>query len=766
MHLTRPLLLTASVAVALNSGFTYAQGSSGNALALEEVIVTATKREQSLQDVAVAVTALTDEMILEQQITSTQELIQLVPSLTVQDGSNPRQTSFNIRGIGTQSFSTAVEPSVSTMVDGVVMGRSGQAFMQLLDVERVEVLRGPQGTLFGKNSTAGVIHIITQKPTEEYTGEIMGAVLSEEEYRAGVTMSGPITDNLGFRVTGTWEDIGGYVKNFNTGNDLNGSEDWSLRGKLRWTNDDIEVLWASDYGESECDCTASPVFRLDPFGGNDANVQEILDRIAPVVPGDENDEVNIDREGAFENEAWGHSLEVNWDIGEFTLTSITAMRGWEIGGKADGDLDAQPIQVLGFDQGGNTDQEQFTQEIRITSPADQAVSYVAGLYYFDQTVERTFERTVEIIAGDPGLGIATFEADTENWAIFGEATWNISEDLRLILGARYTEDDLEFIFSRTRTGFPVGIPDPVDPAGQETDEDDLSGKIALQWDYSDDGMVYLSYVEGYKGPAFDLTFGTDPNTAERIDPETSESWELGMKATFLDGQLRLNAALFHSVYDNFQSQAFFDPDGLPDCPEDNPGCDPDDDPGGFFLINAGEVQTQGLEVDLLYQATENLRLSGGFALVDASIEEYDLGNCSDGQKFRGECPEGLQDLAGGDLPHSPDWKLNLNAAYTWNRDSLFDVVFVGSVQSRDEILYSLSQDENTVGDELTLVDLSARLRSHSDTWDATFFIKNATDEFYSTAIVSLPEVLLANGYLHRIPKQHERTFGLEMRYRW
>tara|TARA_R110002110_G_scaffold415561_2_gene650945 strand:+ start:170300 stop:172600 length:2301 start_codon:yes stop_codon:yes gene_type:complete len=766
MSLHRTLSLAPALALSLNAGLAHSQQNAGNSLALEEVIVTATKREQSMQDVAVAVTALTDELILEQQISSSEDLTQLVPSLTLQKGSNPRQTSFNIRGIGTQSFSTAVEPSVSTMVDGVVMGRSGQAFMQLLDVQRVEVLRGPQGTLFGKNSTAGVVHIITADPTEEFTGEIMGSALSEDEYRAGLTLSGPITDKLGFRLTASGEDAGGFIKNYYTGNELNGSESWNVRGKLRWSGDTLDIKWASDYGKGDCDCTSAPIYSLEPFGGNEDYVNSVLESIAPVKPGPENEEVNNNKEPSFDNEQWGHSLEANWDIGDFTLTSITALRGWEIGGKADSDLDGQPIQILGFDQSASTEQEQFTQELRITSPTGDTFNYVAGLFYFDQQVDRQFTRSFEFVPGLPGIGIADFEADTTNWAAFGEATWNISDRWRLILGARYTEDELEFVFERSREGFPAGVPDPVLPTGKSTNESNLSGKAAIQWDYSDQGMIYLSFVQGYKGPAYDLTFGTDPATAEQIDPETSDSWELGIKSTFLDGQLMLNAALFHSVYDDFQSQAFFDPDGPADCPADDPGCDPENDPGGFFLINAGEVKTQGLEIDLMYQATENLRLSGGIALVDAVIEDYQQGNCSDGQKFRGECPDGLQDLSGGDMPFSPDWKLNLTAAYTWSRASLFDVVFIGALKARDEVQFGLHQDENTIGDNLTLLDLSARLRSHSDTWDTTFFIKNATDEFYSSTIYSVPTAFLQNGYNHRVPRQRQRTYGLEMRYRW
>ena len=753
-------------AVLLTVGtISFAQERANN-LVLEEVIVTATKREQSMQDVAVAVTALGADLIKEAQIASSEDLTFLVPSLNLQKGSNPRQTSFSIRGIGTQSFSSAAEPSVSTMVDGVVMGRSGQSFMQLLDVQRVEVLRGPQGTLFGKNSTAGVVHIITQNPTEEHSGELMGTIISDEEYRAGLTISGPITNNLGYRLSANGADVAGYTKNYYDGNYLNGTEDWSVRGKLRWfPTETLELKWASDYSDVSSDTTAAPIRSLEPFGGNEGRVQEILDNIAPVVPGDENDEVNINKLPFSDSKSWGHSLEANWDIGEFTLTSITAVRGFEVDGF--GDVDGQPTDAFGFDQYGASEQEQFTQEFRITSPGDSVITYVAGLFYFDQEVERNFRRELEIIPGSPGTGIADLEVNTKNWAAFGEATWNFGDTWRLIVGARYTEDELDYVFARTQEGLPISLPDPVEPTKGATDEDDLSGKLALQWDYSDEGMTYLSYAQGYKGPAFDMAFGADPVDLPRVDPETSDSWELGLKTSLFDGQVRLNAALFYSVYDNFQSQAFFDPDGTPPpCPDDDPGCNPDDEPGSFILINAGEVTTQGLEVDFLAQVTENLRLSGGVAFIDAKIDEYPAGPCSDGQKFRGECPDGLQDLSGGDLPYSPDWKASLTASYILPLDNSFDVVLKGSVRAQDEVLYSLTQDEYTIEDSYSIFDASVVFEDHSDRWDATVFVKNIGDEFYASAIISAPTFALPNGYNHRYSKRAGRTYGLEMRYRW
>ena len=740
-------------------------GLAFGAPALEEVLVTATKRESSLQDVSVAVTALSAQDIENAQITSSEQLTFLVPSLNLQKGFNPRQTSFSIRGIGTQSFSSAVEPSVSTMVDGVVMGRSGQAFMQLLDVERVEVLRGPQGTLFGKNSTAGVVHVITRDPTDTAEGEIMTGVLNGGEYRAGGTVSGPINDELGFRLSanGKWQE--NFTRNFYDNSDLNGNDEWSARGKLRWLpTETLELKWTSDYSDRSCDCTAAPVRSLEPYGGNEAEVESILALLAPAVPSDKNKDVNINKQPSSDGKSWGHSLEANLGIGEYTVTSITAYREFEVNGFQD--VDSQPIDAFGFDQFGGSDQNQFTQELRLLSPVDNELSFVAGVFYFDQEVSRKFRRQFEISPGNPGEAVADFKVDTENWAAFGEATWAINDELMLILGARYTQDDLSFHFERTQSGFGIGLPAAIARTPGDTDEDDLSGKIALQWDFSDVGMTYASYTQGYKGPAFDVAFGTDPQNLERVEPETSDAWELGLKSTLWDNRLRLNAALFYARYKDFQSQAFIDSDGTPDCPDDNPGCDPDDDPGSFVLINAGRVTTAGLELDFLAQVTDSLRVSGGAAYINAEIDDYDGGPCSGGQEFRNECPDGVQDLSGGNLPYSPDWKLNVAANYTFFLDSGFDIELIGAVRAQDDVLYSITQDKNTIEDGYTIFDASLIIKDHDNRWRATLFVQNLTDKFYALAIQSSNPNLLPNGYTHIYSRQAERTYGVELRYRW
>ncbi len=765
-QLFRASLLSALVVFTLNTG---AQTSPAS-LVLEEVIVTATKREQSLRDVAIAVTALSADLIQESHIQSAEELAYLVPSLNLQKGGNADNTSFSIRGIGTQSFSSAIEPSVSTMLDGVVMGRSGQAFMQLLDIERIEVLRGPQGTLFGKNSTGGVVHLITQNPSDEFSGEVMGSVISEDEYRAGLTVSGPISDDLGYRFSATGTDLGGYIRNAYDGNKLNGEDSWSVRGKLRWfPTESLELKWTSDFSDRSCDCSASPVRSLEAYGGNDAQAADILANLAPVTPGDENEVVNINKLPFSKSRSWGHSLEANWDMGDYVLTSITALREFEVSGF--NDPDSQPTDFRAFDQFGFTETEQFTQELRLLSPTEGSLTYVAGLFWFDQKLTRNFRRHFEIISGFPGDAVADFQVETRNWAVFGEATWQIVDDWRLIFGARYTEDELEFSFARTLEGQQIGLPPPVELTRGDTDENDLSGKIALQWEYSESGMTYVSYTQGYKGPAFDMTFGTDPVGLPPVAPEVSDSWELGLKTTLLDGRVQLSAAVFHSVYDDFQAQSFFDPDGVPpECPDDSPNCNEGDDPGGFILINAGEVSSQGLELDFLAQISENLRMSGGFAIIDASIDDYPAGQCSGGQVFRefNGCSRtnSLQDLSGGDLPFSPDWKASLTASYAIPFDGDFNMTLRGSVRAQDDVLYSLSQDEFTEADGYAIFDAALVFRGQRDTWDATVFVKNIADKFHELSIQANNFNILPNGYNHRFAKQARRTYGVELRYRW
>lgn len=761
-----------------------AQPSGGTQSAnsvLEEVIVTASKREQSLQDVSVSVMALPESLLRDSFLTDSEDLTQLVPSLNIQKSGAPRGSSFNIRGIGTQSFSSAVEPSVSTVLDGVVLGRSGMAFLQLLDVERVEVLRGPQGTLFGKNSTAGVVHIITQDPTEEFSGSVSATAIEDDQLQGGFTMAGPINDTLGYRLTGFYAQDDGYIDNVYNGNTLNEKDDWSLRGKLRWDpTDSLSLLWSSDYNESEGDCCVATYRVINPWPEEPPNNQEqvdsILETLSPVVPSETNTKVNHDYPDKLDVTGEGHSLTADWDLGVHTLTSITARRKWEQ--KTSVDADGVPERVATVDiwQSGHTQQEQWTQELRLTSPADQLISYVAGLYYFDQTINRTFDRFLGL--GSPDLdGVATsnFQVDTLNYAAFGEATWNISDDWRLVLGARYTHDKIDFDFERSSES---AFQPVIDPFSKDVTEDDTSGKATLEWNATEDMLLYAAYVQGYKGPAFNITTGSTPENTQPADPETSESFEVGIKSNWFDNRLVLNVSVFHTEYDDFQAQAteselILDEDGNP---VDQNGDGEDDRKFSFILTNVGEVTTEGIEMDIMAQPTDNLTLFGGLAWIDAQIDDYKGGPCSFGQEYRGIGYRGQascgdepanQDLSGGDLPYSPDWKLNLAANYTIGLERQpFDVILNASFRAQDDVQLSIDQDHYQSQDGYEIVDLSVKLQDKDDRYSAALFVKNAFDEDYVSNISAQNENLVPNAYMQFLPRSFERRIGVELRYNW
>lgn len=739
---------------------------------LEEVIVTASKREENLQDVSVAVTAISAAALRQSKIMQSEDLTALVPSLNLQKGMNPRSSSFNIRGIGTQSFSAAVEPSVSTVLDGVVMGRSGMAFTQLFDINRVEVLRGPQGTLFGKNASGGAIQFITEQPNDEFGVEVMTAIIEDNEYRGQANINVPLSDRLAFRLSGTASHQDGWIENVFDGSERNETDDWAVRGQLRfYVNDDLTVSWASDLSDKDCECSQNTIRSADP----DA---EILDAIFPVVPGEKNTQNNDDGDLFLQVESFGHRLSVDYNIGDFTLTSITAYREWnEV---FDEDVDNSPLVPIpgsilySFEQEGTLDQEQFSQELRLLSPAEDRISYVVGLYYFEQTVERGFGRTIGF-APEANTSYTIDTVDTENFAGFGEATINITEQFRGLLGARYTSDDLSTqgrATSAPESGPPPPRSDYIDAVLSETDESDFSVKLGLEWDVAEDVLTYFTYTQGYKGPAFNAG-ATNSEPLPAIKPETSDAYELGLKSRLFDGRLTLNVALFRSEFSDFQAEAFVPGD------EDNTS-----DTGEFLLSNAGEVITQGLEIDFNALPTDRLFIFGSLSFIDAQIDSFVNGPCSFGQQFRGEGYRGqvtcdrlgvdrmagsprLQDLSGGRLPFTPDWKLNLMAAYTLPIESQpFDVVLRANFTAQDDVIYSISQDDRTFQDGYELLDLEVMLQGKDDRWSLSAFVKNVFDEFYVSGIGATADVFVPDGYLQQVPKTTSRTAGVELRLRW
>ena len=571
--------------------------------------------------------------------------------------------------------------------------------------------------------------------------------IEQDEYRLDGTVSGPITDVLSYRLTGAWVDDGGYAKNVFNGDKVNTRESLDLRGKLLWqATDDLELLFAADYGKRDCDCTALGVRDIRESAQQEALLAEQL----PVVPSKDNQDVNNDQPTEAEERSNGFALTLNWNVNDFLITSITSFRDWTHEGNVD--LDNRPVNPFALTSPENpeTEQDQFSQEIRLSSSPEDWGSYIVGLYYFDQerdTSSATRTAYLEPIF-EPATRYAATNVRSKNSAVFGEVNINFGESWLLTLGGRYTYDDLSYDTLVEGT-HPIIFPNEGEASDSLT-ESDFSPKVALQWDVSDYAMLYASYVSGYKGPAFDTSLVADGSF---VEPETSDAFELGLKSSWLDNRLVLNLTLFHADYEDFQADALVD-------------LDPDDAlPPAFVLVNAAEVSTQGVELEMISKPTDNWTLSAGIAYTDATIEDYPTGNCSAAQKFRGECPLGFQDLSGGQLPYTPEWKLTLATDYRIALQSApFDVILGGNLRTQDDVLFELSQEKYSWQDAYTIVDVFGTLAGRERGYRLTAFVKNLLDENYVNLIFAHGTELLPHGYLHSVPKYAERTAGVEFQY--
>ena len=385
-----------------------------------EIIVTAQKRAERLLDVPLAVTAVTGDTLADRQINDTNSLVQAVPSLTFQQGANPTNTSFRIRGIGTSLFGQGTESSVSTVVDGVVAVRQAQSFSDLADIERVEVLRGPQGTLFGKNASAGVISVTTARPSREFTASGELTVAEHDEYRVRGTVSGPLSDTLRARITGYYNDVRGITRNVGRNRWVNGTQGFGIRGKLEWdATENLNFLLSAEYRETNSDCCASTLIRID---------NPVLRSVVgpAVVPSRTNRVINEDTDTYANTEAQTYSLQADWDLGPATVTSITALQKYHldvnqpidrINAPAPLFLGAAAAYTWWNQNHGVADIEGFSQELRIANNGGGDFNYVAGVFYM-----HSYPLLFTTLGFRPALGICCrwrcCADDRRRWRLF------------------------------------------------------------------------------------------------------------------------------------------------------------------------------------------------------------------------------------------------------------------------------------------------------------------------------------------------------------
>ncbi len=743
---------------------------------VEEIIVTAQKVEENVQDVPIAIAAVSGDRLQQAGVISLENISTVVPSVTFRKGTTSANSAIVMRGVGTISFSVAAEPSVSTVVDGVVLSRSGQAFMDLVDIQRLEVLRGPQGTLFGRNASAGLVNIVSKGGTDTLEAEFNADWFEGQEYRLRAAVSGPIAENLSARLTGFYGSFDGNITNIFGGqnNTVNGYERYGVRGIVDYDDGGNTVRLIADYYKADDDCC------VDVTGASRGAAQDALLALPGGVALGENQRfVNNDLVTATQDEQWSLTGTGDFDITDtHTLSVVLGYRNWFNRELREGDF--LPRAIVGAGQlhdDGVVRTEQVSAEIRLASDQSKPFYYQVGAFAWQSDNTQDFTRrnvtcTTSTLAALPGGAIPCNTADTVNtlfpfatsrsevrsvnYALFGQATYEITEQLSLTGGLRYTWDDLQFTHIRApganaTTGLPATGPGVVaNPAGGlvsaggngtnisrgETSNTNLSGRAAIQFKPTEDIMLYGSYTRGYKGPAFNVFFNhTAPNNAVPIDEELSDSFEIGVKSQFLDNRVQLNVAAFTVEYDGFQANNFI-----------RVGTEPNS-PIISNLTNAGTVKSEGFEADLIVNPVDGLNLRASAAYADARVKEFNPNPATNAPDARN----------GTVLPLAPEFVYTIGGDYTRELGGV--TLYLNTDYRHTSTQFSdLGQSAATRIDPYGIWNASIGFSDPDDKYRVTFHARNIADESYVL-------LNLEGGRRLQIPRDADRFFGVSLRVR-
>jgi len=683
------------------------QAEQPGGLVLEEVVVTAQKREQNVQDVPLAVAVVSASQLERAGVREFADMQNVSPSLMIRGSDQPINASVALRGIGTFAFSIGVEPSVAVQIDDVPISFQARAFADMTDVERVEILRGPQSTLYGKSASAGLINITTAAPSDELTVKLNGQATDDDEYRAGFSVSGPIGEHVGFRLTASQSDYAGNVKNLADGETVNGRDETTVRAKVNFRpTDALSIDVAGNYSNGTATGVPS-LIRLSPNARLRGNAALSPDVVMPgITAGEENLEITMDTPPYARSKDLGGSLKVSYAFAnDYTLTSISAYDDFDLSDQQD--VDRTSYAGLVNFQGGNFGANTTTQEFRLLSPSEGPVEYTLGLFYGDNHLDRRFQR-------GPVFSLANWYATSDSTvkAVFGQAEWEFIPKTFATVGARWQNEDISYTFQDIQNGnaFFAG-----------SSQDDASTyRLGLRHEFTDDVMAFVSFATGHKGQTYDLTTGFNAARAAAgpVNPEESKSYEAGLKSTLFDRRLMLNVTAFHVTYEDFQQQGIETIGGVQN----------------FRLTNVGTVKTDGVELETDFRATEHLRLNAALAYIDAKIDEFPFANCYPGQTVAQGCTgtPARQDLGGSPLPSAPKFKANLGWDLVVPFGSMpFDGAFSGTWMYVSKQNFALNQDPELIQDAYNVLNLVFSLRSHGGAYTISAFVNNALDEHYA-----------------------------------
>jgi iron complex outermembrane receptor protein len=718
---------------------------------LQTVVVTAQKRAEPMQKTPVAINMVDAKTIENQRIVGFEDLARVSPAMTVTQ--NSTNSSVSLRGVGTQSFSIGVESAVLVIVDDVPVVQQLQAFSNLSDVERIEVLRGPQGTLFGKNAAAGVVNIVTKESSEALSGSVQATLTNDREKRVEASVSGPLGERVGFRLNTYGVERIGYTDNLTNGHRVNGENAKGLRARLDWHPvADLKFRFIADYAERH-GLGPDPSFVSVAPGAKLFNIVDVSPALVGLHLGMDNFAVRVDEDGGYTSKQNTLSAVMNWNLGQNTLTSITSYQDWKFNFTLDSDatdMDVLKVQTNGavsggLVSGGPYQSTMLTQELRIASNGNRTLNYLAGLYYADADNHRSFHRGPVMYVAD-----WTAKATNKTSAVFGQVDYKLAEDTKLTAGMRANHQSIAVDFNDRVTAIPTNY------VG-ETSENAITKKVSLQHNLAKDVMVFASFSTGYKGSGYDISTGFNPWRAQHpVNPEKSKAYEIGAKSRFLNNRLQLNATVFSTDYNDFQAQSVVL-----------------DNSTGLLsaqLNNVGKLRTRGMELEFAYKPSRALLLDAGLAFTEAKIRSFPNAACYFGQTLAQGCvPFGtakVQDLAGAALPNAPRVKGNAGATYDV---ALGDTDLKGSFnlnyQYQSKVNFDLFRNPLTEQPAYGIVNGSFSLINSLKGYKVTFFANNILDKHYAGNLIDLYGSYGSNHVITAtLPRNAQRYVGVRLKY--
>jgi len=707
-----------------------------------EIVVTAQRRPEKLQDVPVAVTVVSGDTLESQGFNNPINLVSLVPSLQFLDSNTSRGLGFAVRGVGTVTFGDGVEQSVGTVIDGVVLGRPGQGIADLADVDQIEVLRGPQGMLFGKNASAGLINITTRRPELGDLSLGMRVSIGEHgEQRYQAVGNVPLGTNAALRIVGYGNKRDGIVHDYAKDRDYNGRNERGARASLLVeASPDLKLLVRADYSERDVPCCIWTTRSVTP-GGFIGLMQ------APQVQaGPDNLGVKLSGDVFSRTVSNGASAQVDWVRGGYTLTSITAYRKWKEKDGNDADLSVLPIFDLNY---GDNDVSQFSQELRLASPAKDRINWVGGLYWYDLKLTGNYSQggTLGQAWLPPGMILATHPSNTiqtRSAAAFGQVNFDLSEQLRLFAGARYTNERYTLDYDR-KGGTPPSEISWFPPLAFSVSDraKKWSWRLGAQYHPEPSTNFYASVARGFKGVAILSDNSVTANTAF-VPPEIPTAYELGVKKSWLGGRLLTNVAIFRTDFDHFQAQVY----------------DTTVTPNVFRVTSAGKVVTQGVEFDFRARPFKGLTLGGGAAYIDAFVNSAWLIPCYPGQTAAQGCNASHFDANGQPLANTPKWTLSLYGEHERPLTAGLNGYVSANWNWRDRVNFAMNSNPNTALDGYGIFGASFGVGSADERWRASLYVRNLFNKHYPTVIFETP--FDSGGYSQFPSPEGFRTVGLTL----